>query len=207
MRSLRLDRLYPITDSGNRHHWNHLQLTQRFLKGGCRFFQIREKVFPDSALYRQLVQIRQVCSATGAQFLVNDRVDLALAVGADGVHLGQDDLPVEVARRLLGPNAILGLSTHNREQFERAQELDLDYVAVGPIFPTTSKTSEHPAVGTKQLAQFTAVSRFPVVAIGGITLDRAPAAWRAGAAAVAVISDVVNASNPVERIRHYLNRN
>ena len=207
MRPLHLDRLYPITDSRNRHDWNHLELARRFLEGGSRLFQVREKLLSDSTLYRQLVEIRQVCSAASAQFLVNDRVDLALAVGADGVHLGQDDLPVEVARHLLGPDAILGLSTHDRKQFEQAQQLDLDYVAVGPIFPTTSKQSAYPAVGTKQLEQLTAISRFPVVAIGGITLDRAPEVWRAGAAAVAVISDLINTDRPVQQVRHYLTRN
>lgn len=199
-----MDRLYPITDSRNRHGWDHVQLTRRFLEGGSRFLQIREKLLPDLDLYRQLIEIRKICSAVGARFIINDRVDLALAVGADGVHLGQHDLPVEAARRLLGPDVILGLSTHNQKQFDRAQKQALDYVAVGPIFATNSKKSAYQPVGTDQLARLTAVSRLPVAAIGGISLERAAGVWQAGAAAVAVISDIVNSLRPEERIRSYL---
>ena len=102
MRKLQLGKVYPITNSKNRRGLNHIQLAQEFLEGGVRFFQVREKDLPDLLLYQQLLEIKTQCERYGGQFLVNDRVDLALATGADGVHLGQADLPVEETRKLLG---------------------------------------------------------------------------------------------------------
>ena len=135
---------------------------------------------------------------------MNDRVDLVLAGGADGVHLGQTDLPVKVARELLGKAALIGLSTHNQDQFLEAQSQDIDYIAIGPIFSTSTKERENPPLGVEAMGRLIADSRYPVVAIGGISLKNAAQVWAAGADSVAVISDIVNAPDPAKRVSQYL---
>lgn len=201
MRHLDLPKVYPLTCGRN-----HPQLARSFLKAGARLLQVRAKHFSDGELFEQLLEIRQLCHQAGARFVVNDRVDLALAVGAGGVHLGQADLPVEVARGLLGTDAIIGLSTHTRDQFEAAQDLEVDYVAVGPVFATSSKRSPYPELGPETVAAWVPRSRHPVVAIGGITLERACLLWRAGASSVAVISDLADSPDPERRLAQYLER-
>ena len=204
MRHLKLGKVYPITASNNLNGLDHAQLVEQYLKGGTRFLQVRETTLPDSLLYPQLLRIQSLCEALGAQFLINDRVDLALAAKAHGVHLGQDDLPVQVARDLLGKEAIIGLSTHNRQQFLEAQAQDVDYIALGPIFSTSTKETENLPLGVEALGDLIADSRYPVVAIGGIYLETAPQVWTAGADSVAVISDIANAGDPAQRISRYL---
>jgi len=204
MRHLKLGKVYPITASNNLNGLDHAQLVEQYLKGGTRFLQVREPTLPDSLLYPQLLKIQSLCEPLGAQFLINDRVDLALAAGAHGVHLGQDDLPVRVARDLLGREAIIGLSTHNRQQFLDAQAQDVDYIAMGPVFSTSTKETENPALGVEALGELIADSRYPVVAIGGISLEKAPQVWIAGADSVAVISDIANAEDPAQRVSQYL---
>jgi len=130
----------------------------------------------------------------GVQLIINDRVDIALATGADGVHLGQDDLPPEVARKLLGPQAIIGYSTHNVDQAISATKLPIDYLAIGPIFSTTTKSDTAPVLGLDGLrAARAAVGGFPLVAIGGISLNNARDVIDAGADSVAVISALLTA--------------
>lgn len=204
MRTLKLGKLYPITHSRNRNALNHYQLAKCFLEGGVRFFQVREKLLSDSCLYEQLLQIRALCRTLGAQFVVNDRVDLALAVGADGVHLGQTDLPVQAARRLLGREALIGLSTHNAGQFQEAQQGDIDYVAIGPVFPTSTKQSGPTPLGVETVKTLVAGARHPVVAVGGIDPEKALALWEAGLESVAVVSDIVDSLNPEGQVRRYL---
>ncbi len=204
MRHLNLGKVYPITTSNNLNGLNHAQLVEQYLKGGIRFLQVREPTLPDSLLYPQLLKIQALCEPLGAQFLINDRVDLALAARAHGVHLGQDDLPVRVARDLLGKEAIIGLSTHNRQQFLDAQAQDVDSIAMGPIFSTSTKETENPPLGVEALGELIADSRYPVVAIGGISLEKAPQVWTAGADSVAVISDIANAGDPARRVSQYL---
>jgi thiamine-phosphate pyrophosphorylase len=130
------------------------------------------------------------------QLIINDRVDIALAAGADGVHLGQDDLPPEAARKLLGPQAIIGYSTHNVEQAISATKLPIDYLAIGPIFSTTTKSDTAPVLGLEGLrAVRRAIGEFPLAAIGGITLNNARAVIDAGADSVAVISALLSAAD------------
>ncbi len=204
MRHLKLGKVYPVTASNNLNGLDHAQLVEQYLEGGIRFLQVREPTLPDSLLYPQLLKIQSLCEALGAQFLINDRVDLALAARAHGVHLGQDDLPVRVARDLLGKEAIIGLSTHNRRQFLDAQAQDVDYIAMGPIFSTSTKETENLPLGVEALGDLIADSRYPVVAIGGISLETAPQVWTAGADSVAVISDIANAGDPAQRVSRYL---
>jgi thiamine-phosphate pyrophosphorylase len=204
MRHLHLGKVYPITSLNNRQDWSHVALVERYLQGGGRFFQVRDTSLSDSALYLQLLTVRALCDSLEAQFLVNNRVDLALAVKANGVHLGQDDLSVAAARKLLGNEALIGLSTHTRDQFLKAQQEDIDYVALGPLFPTSTKPTQNPPLGVENFRDLVDQSRFPVVAIGGITLETAQDLWTAGAHSVAVISDITQSADPAERVSQYL---
>jgi thiamine-phosphate pyrophosphorylase len=141
--------------------------------------------------------------------IVNDRVDIARLAGADGVHLGQDDLEPAAARRIIGGEAVIGCSTHSLDQVRAACSLPIDYIAVGPVFGTATKDTGYGAVGIELV---TAARRMmseigidlPIIAIGGITLDRAPAVIRAGASSVAVISDLLSTGNAASRVRDYL---
>lgn len=198
--------LYPITHCPNPQGWDHVDFSHCLIRCGIRFFQVRDKTLPDGRLYRQLLKIRLLCREAGACFVVNDRVDLALAVGADGVHLGQDDLPAAAARRLLGEGAVIGLSTHNWDQFRRGLEEPVDYLTLGPIFPTRTKEDAAPVLGPERLRKASGSTDLPLVAIGGISVEKAPGVWRSGARSVAVISDVADAESPERRIRAYLER-
>ena len=196
--------LYPITHCPNSHGWDHVDFSRCLIRCGIRFFQVRDKTLPDGRLYRQLLAIRRLCQEAGACFLVNDRVDLALAAKSDGVHLGQDDLPPSAARQLLGEDAVIGLSTHNWEQLRRGLEEPVDYLALGPLFPTATKEDAAPAVGLELLRRASRRTAIPLVAIGGISVERAPGAWDSGARSVAVISDVAGAGSPARQVRAYL---
>ena len=167
-----------------------MQLTRQLLAGGARVLQLRMK----SANARDILRVgdagRRRCSEAGATFIVNDRLDLALALCADGVHLGQDDLPVDVARLLCGPEMIIGASTHNESQATKAVAAGADYLGVGPIFPTKTKDHPDPVVGTGRLQKVCSSVSVPVVAIGGINLKNVLEVGRTGAKAAALISAV-----------------
>ncbi len=195
---------YPVTDSGSPAGLGHLELVQLLLAAGVRFLQIREKRLPDGDFFRVLLEIADLCNRAGAAFVVNDRVDLALACGAAGVHLGQTDLPVGHARRLLGPRAVIGVSTHSEEQLRLALKWPVDYIAVGPIFATSTKKSEYRPLGLDFVRTARGLTDLPLVAIGGIGLENAEAVWAAGADSVAVISDVAGAPDPGLRARQFL---
>jgi thiamine-phosphate pyrophosphorylase len=175
-----------------------------FLASGIRFFQVREKVLPTDLLLAQLTGIQRLCADAEAALIVNDRLDLAMAAGAAGVHLGQEDLPVKDARRIGGPDLILGVSTHSEEEFLIAQDLDVDYVAIGPVFESPTKPGLRKPLGLDRIAALAARKRRPVVAIGGITPERARILWDIGVDSVAVISDITGAPDPAARIGEYL---
>ncbi len=204
MAKLELPPIYPVTASSGTTEVDHIAQARDFLSAGIRVFQIREKGMDDRAFCSLLLQIRQLCDQASAKFIVNDRIDLALASGADGVHLGQTDLPVEIARQLLGKDAIVGISTHDRAQFLRAQEMDVDYVAIGPIYETETKQSPYPPLSHQFIREVVELKRHPLVAIGGINLGNVTRVWEAGADSVAVISDIIDAPNPGQRISEYL---
>ena len=186
--SLDATRTYPITDkllSG----LSHAEQVAEFANRGMTLVQLREKNLSSGEFYLETEQARRVARHHGIKIIINDRVDIALAVDADGVHLGQYDLPVEAARRLLGNDTIIGVSTHNLAQAQQAARLPIDYLAVGPIFPTSTKDSSNPAVGIAGLtAVRLAVPGIPLVAIGGINATNRDSVMAAGADAVAVIS-------------------
>ncbi len=173
------------------------------IAAGCRMVQLREKEWPSGRLLPLAERLRGRCRAAGVTFIVNDRVDLAVAVEADGVHLGQDDLPPRVARPLLRPGMLLGVSTHSAEQARAAQAARADYVAVGSIFPTATKAGFE-LVGPGLLRELRPEIRVPLIAIGGITAANVGEAIRAGADGVAVISAVCGAPDPEAASRRLL---
>jgi thiamine-phosphate pyrophosphorylase len=179
------------------------ELLDAVLAGGCRLVQLREKIMPPAGLLPLAQALRRRCREAGALFIVNDRVDLALAVEADGAHVGQDDLPAREARRLLPPPMILGVSTHNPDQARRARDDGADYVAVGSMFPTGSKIGFE-LVGPELVRRVRADIPVPLVAIGGITRDNVGQVIEAGADAVAVISAIGGARDPAAAVRGFL---
>jgi thiamine-phosphate diphosphorylase len=181
------------------------QLLDAVLDGGCRLVQLRDKRMALAELYPLARAARERCRRAGALFIVNDRADLALAVDADGLHVGQDDLPAAAARRLLAPGKILGVSTHSPGQAHQALQDQADYVAVGSIFPTGTKEGFQ-LVGPELVRALRPHLPVPLVGIGGITLDNAAEVIAAGADAVAVISAVCAAPDPAGATRHFLER-
>src|SRR2546421_878575 len=206
---LELPKLYPITDrrlSG----LSHAEQIARLSDGGARVVQLREKNLSPREFYREAEGALRVARARGVRLVINDRADIALALGADGVHLGQDDMPPVAARALLGEDAIIGFSTHNVAQAARAARLPVDYVAIGPVFATSSKENPGPAVGLEGVARAReAVGCVQLVAIGGINEENARAVLDAGADSVAVISTLLAPCDPSEitrRTRRFLDR-
>jgi len=201
---LKLPRIYALTDvhlSG----LSHAEQVELLSAGGATLVQLREKVMPPREFYEQAKAAVDVAARRGVQLTINDRVDVALAVGAHGVHLGQDDMPPEAARRLLGPEAVIGYSTHNIEQAIAATNLPIDYLAIGPIFATTSKTDTAPVLGLDGLRTVReATGTFPLVAIGGITQANARAVIEAGADSVAVISALLSDPTRITEAIHKL---
>ena len=197
-----ITKLYPITDrrlSG----LSHAEQVARLVEGGATFVQLREKHLSPREFYREAEEALRVARARGAKLIINDRADIALALGADGVHLGQDDMPPEAARALLGGGAVVGCSTHSVEQAIAAARLPLDYVAVGPIFETKSKERPDPVVGLEGLRRVREAvgDSVRLVAIGGVTRELAPSVLAAGADSVAVISALLRPEDPSEITR------
>jgi len=185
--------LYVILDPSVRQDRPLLAVMKAASEGGARIFQYRNKAGSMQDAYSDALVLRKAAAELGVTFIVNDRCDLALAVEADGVHLGQDDLSYVEARMLLGPDKIIGLSTHNVEQVRQADNLKPDYIGVGPIFKPSSKQDHDPVVGLDGLRQIRPLTNLPIFAIGGIQADQAKAVMQAGADGVAVISAVLNA--------------
>ena len=187
-----LPRVYPLTDvqlSG----LSHAEQVHLLTLGGATLIQLREKHLPALQFYEHAKAVVAAARKTGAQLIINDRVDVALATGAQGVHLGQDDLPPEAARKLLGNEAVIGYSTHSIEQAQQALTLPIDYIAIGPIFETATKTDTSPPLGLEGLrAVRKAVGKVPLVAIGGISHINAGSVIEAGADSVAVISALLS---------------
>ena len=197
--------LYVILDREAARGRDVLRLLDAVLEGGCRMVPLREKHMPLAELYAVAGELAERCRQAGALFIINDRADLALAVGADGLHVGQDDLPAATARRLLPPGTILGVSTHGFRQALQALADEADYIAVGSIFPTATK-AEFQLVGPELVRTLRPEIHVPLVGIGGITLDNAGEVVAAGADAVAVISAVCGAPDPEAATRRLMDR-
>ncbi|MBA3767609.1 MAG: thiamine phosphate synthase [Acidobacteria bacterium] len=193
-----LPKLYPITDvriSG----LSHAEQVARLGAGGATLVQLREKHLSPREFYDEAQRALRVARELGVRLIINDRADIALALHADGVHLGQNDLAPEAARRLLGEEAIIGFSTHSLEQAREAARLRVDYIAIGPIFNTSSKENPDPPVGLDRLIRVRqTVGSIPLIAIGGITRENAREVLDAGADAVALISALLTHPDEIE---------
>lgn len=188
---LDLPKVYPITDA-RLSGLSQAQQVARLIEGGASLIQLRDKHAAPRDFYREAAEALQVARNHNVKLIINDRVDIALALKADGVHLGQTDLPVEPARRLLGKEAIIGFSTHNPEQAKLATAMPVDYVAFGPVFQTSTKQDPDPVAGLFALSEVRdIVGPLPLVAIGGITHKNAIEVLEAGADAVAVIGALI----------------
>ena len=189
--NLDLPKVYPITDtylSG----LSHAEQVARLIEGGASLIQLRDKHAAPRDFYREAAAALQIAHDHNARLIINDRVDIALALKADGVHLGQTDMPAAAARRLLGTDAIIGFSTHNPGQAKLATALPVDYLAFGPIFQTSTKENPDPVIGLPALRELgSGKGALPLVAIGGITLGNAVEALEAGADAVAMIAELL----------------
>jgi thiamine-phosphate pyrophosphorylase len=189
--------------------WTALELARACLEGGATFLQLRAKQTTSGSFLDTAAAIVAICAPFGARLIVNDRADIARLAGAAGVHVGQEDLAPEAVRRILGPQSIVGVSTHTTAQLDAAVREPVNYVAIGPVFGTASKSTGYDAIGLAMVEQAAARAHargLPVVAIGGITLDRAADVVAAGADSVAVISDLLTRGDPQARVRAYLER-
>jgi len=202
---MRLPALYAIVDPLDTGR-EPVALARALLAGGARCLQLRWKAATSRELIAAAIAIRPLAAAARACFLVNDRPDIARAVGADGVHLGQDDLPPAAARRVLGPGCVIGVSTHSLEQARLAVAAGADYVAVGPVYATASKADALAARGLDLVRAVRAAVACPIVAIGGITAATGAAVRAAGADAVAMIGALVRAADPEAAVRETLVR-
>jgi thiamine-phosphate pyrophosphorylase len=193
-------RLYVITgDHGN--EVETARIVEAVLEGGANVVQLRKKTMPKGEQYAIALALRRLTLLHDALFIVNDHVDIAIAADADGVHLGQDDLPPSVVRQLPGfDGRLIGRSTHSLEQARTAMDEGADYIAVGPVFPTPTKAGR-PAVGTDLVSEVAAITDRPFVAVGGIDHANAPAVVEAGAQALAVVRAVYDAVDPAEAAR------
>jgi thiamine-phosphate pyrophosphorylase len=198
-----LPRLYVILDATLLNN-SLLDRAQELAATGVRLLQYRDKAASARDLLETSRKLVSSLNSYGSLLIVNDRPDVAALAGAAGVHVGQEDLDAQQARAVVGEEMWVGVSTHDLEQFRRAAATSADYIAVGPIFATTSKANPDPVVGLELLRQVRPLTEKPIVAIGGIRLDRAASVIAAGADSVAVIRDVLCAAKPSEQARRYL---
>lgn len=180
------------------------QIAESLARAGVDLMQLRDKRNPPRTVLQEAKEMAATFANSGVRFIVNDRPDIAAISGAGGVHVGQDDLPVEAVRAVCGNRVWVGVSTHNLAQLRDADRTSADYIAVGPVFPTGTKEHPDPVVGTDLIRVARPLTRKPLVAIGGITVESAADVFLAGADSVAVIRDLLAASDPAERARAYL---
>jgi thiamine-phosphate diphosphorylase len=198
--------LYVIADTLGRSELSFVELAHKLCAGGARMLQLRVKQLSSRAFLAIAQEARDVCRQYDCLLIINDRADIALAVNADGVHVGQEDLPLEAARKVLGPDKIVGVSTHDPEQALLAERGGADYIGFGPLFGTNTKATGYTARGLDQLREIRTLVRLPIVAIGGITTERTVSALAAGADAVAMISDLVLAADVAAQVKGVLER-
>jgi len=189
--------LYLVTDAGLSRGRSHLRIVETAMRGGVTIVQYREKSASTRRMIEEAAELCRLCRAAGVPFIVNDRIDVALAIDADGVHIGQDDMPAALARRILGRGKILGVSAGSVEEAREAFDDGADYIGASPVFSTPTKPDAPSPLGIEGLRRMTQAVEIPVVAIGGITEDNAAAMMEAGAAGIAVVSAIV-ASEDVE---------
>lgn len=201
-----LNGLYVITDEELCPGRTHVGIARAAIAGGARIVQIRDKKASDRDFYEAAMAIRMLTADAGALFLVNDRVHIAAAVQADGVNVGQTDIPVSAARGILGPKAVIGLSCDSVEQATEAEKLGADYVGFGPVFPTYTKHDAGPVSGIDTLRQVCESISLPVIAIGGIGASNIALVAEAGATGAAVISAIVCANDMAQATQDLIRR-
>ena len=194
MPSFAIPRLYAILDPEQIMDGAADKVLHDLLAGGAKFLQLRVKALPPSDFLDLARRARTATRSCGCKLIVNDRVDIALACDADGVHLGQEDLPLAVGRKLIG-NKIIGVSTHDLDQAREAEQNGADYIGFGPMFGTSTKDTGYTARGVEMLRQIRAGVTLPIVAIGGINEQNVQQVWQAGANSAAIISDILRAEN------------
>lgn len=203
MKRLVLPRLYVILDAALL-TVPETECAQKLVDAGVRLLQYRNKGASARELFECSKRISSLLVPQGVTFIVNDRADVAGAAEASGIHIGQEDLRAEAARSVIGTGKLLGVSTHTLEQFKQAVATSADYVAVGPVFSTSTKAYPNPVVGIEFIRRVRLLTDKPIVAIGGITLERAVEVIQAGADSAAVISDILLAPEPGQRARQYI---
>jgi len=191
--------LYAIVDTSLVQPERAEERAGQLLDGGVRILQLRAKGLASGDFLRLACRIKGLTQESGAIFIVNDRADIAVASGADGLHLGQSDIPVEEARRLLGHDKLIGLSTHSLEQARRANERAADYISFGPVFATTTKVNAEPCLGLKALCEARSIIQKPLVAIGGINEENLCGVLGCSVDAVALISHILKSEDPGEK--------
>lgn len=184
--------LYPVTCERLSEGRSNLQVLEAVIRGGARIIQLREKEYTTREFHSLALKFREMTQKAGMLLVINDRIDIAMAVKADGVHLGQDDLPVPVARAL-APDLLIGASTHSLEEALRAEEEDADYVNIGPIFPTSTKTGVEKFLGPDAIASIGSRLKIPFTVMGGINASNMEAVLQKGARRVAVVTAVTQA--------------
>lgn len=195
-----LPKIYPITDT-RLSKLSHAEQVEKLIAGGADFIQLREKYASPKEFYAEAEKALQIARKQGVKIIINDRVDIALALKADGVHLGQDDLPPDSARKILGENAIIGFSTHSIGQAVEAVKMPINYLAIGPIFATKTKENPDEIVGLDGLKQVRdTIGDFPLVAIGGIDSANLTKVFANGADACAIISGLVSFPEKISQI-------
>lgn len=180
------------------------ECAQKLADAGVRLLQYRNKFASSRELFEASSRLSSLLTPRGVSFFVNDRADVAFLSGATGVHVGREDLGVEEARSVIGTGKLVGVSTHNLEQFQRAAKTTADYLAIGPVFSTSTKANPDPVVGIEFIRRIRPLTDKPIVAIGGITLEHAAEVVEAGADSVAVVSDILLAPDPAQRARQYI---
>lgn len=198
--------LYLITGEQFHPHRNYLEVIEEAIQGGADIVQLREKNKTKKELLHMAIELRQLTSKYGVPFIVNDHIDIALAVDADGIHLGQDDLPLLEARKIMGPNKIIGISTHAIEEALEAEKNGADYIGVGPVYETKSKVDVVDPVGLKYVQEVVSRTSIPFVAIGGIKLHNLDDVLKAGAKRICVISAIIGADDVKETAAEFSQR-
>ncbi len=197
----KIGRLHVLTDTDLQNCFSHIELTELAIAGGADTIQFRQKIGETIQMIRIAEQIQALCKRAGVSFIINDRVDVAIASHADGVHLGQEDFPIPLARKLLGEGVIIGGSAGNEEEARKCFLEGADYIGFGPVYPTSSKEDAGPASGLDLLRQVVEKIPVPIIAIGGINKDNIPLVRETGAYGIAVISAVCCEKNPEEATR------
>jgi len=200
-----IGRLHVLTDIVLQSRFSHFELARMAIKGGADTIQFRQKLGATREMIEIVRQLKQLCLDSGVTLIVNDRVDIAIATDANGVHLGQDDFPILLARKLLGESRIIGGSAASLEEAQKCLAEGTDYIGFGPVYPTTSKADADPVTGIKLLKQAVEIIPLPIIAIGGISADNTPEVIRAGAQGIAVISAVCCQENPEQATRALYN--